>query len=55
VRAAPLRIKPDRLVERVEDALTESDPGRALRVVTELQFDTVVLAPSGPDIDRART
>jgi hypothetical protein len=52
-RVAPLRIKPDRLAQRIEDALTEPDPRRALRVMTELQLDTVRLAPSGPNIDRA--
>ena len=55
MRVAPLRIRPDRLAERIEEALTESDPRRALRVVTELQLDTVLLAPSGPNVDRART
>jgi hypothetical protein len=54
VRVAPLRIKPDGLAERIEEALTESDPRRALRVMTELQLDTVLLAPSGPNVDRAR-
>jgi predicted nucleotidyltransferase len=54
VRVAPLATKPDRLAERIEEALTEPDPRRALRVMTELQLDTVVLAPSGPNIDRAR-
>jgi predicted nucleotidyltransferase len=55
VRVAPLPIKPDRLAERIEEALTESDPRRALRVMTELQLDTVLLAPSGPNVERART
>jgi predicted nucleotidyltransferase len=55
VRVAPLRIKPDRLAERIDEALTESDPRRALRVIAELQLDTVLLAPSGPNVDRART
>jgi predicted nucleotidyltransferase len=55
VRVAPLRIKPDRLAERIEEALTESDPRRALRGMTELQLDSVLLAPSGPNVDRART
>ena len=55
VRVAPLRIKPDRLPERIDEALTEPDPRRALRVMTELQLDTVRLAPSGPNVDRART
>jgi len=54
VRVAPLQIKPDRLAERIEEALTESDPRRALRVMTELQLDTVLLTPSGPNGDRAR-
>jgi predicted nucleotidyltransferase len=54
-RVAPLSIKPDRLAERIEEALTEPDPRRALRVMTELQLDTARLAPSGPNIDRARS
>lgn len=53
-RVAPLARKPDRLAERIEEALTEPDPRRALRVMTELQLDTVQLAPSGPNVDRAR-
>jgi predicted nucleotidyltransferase len=55
VRVAALPIKPDRLAERIEDALTEAEPRRALRVMTELQLDAVRLAPSGPNVDRART
>jgi hypothetical protein len=54
-RAAALAIKPDRLAERIRDALTEPDPRRAVLVMTELQADTVALAPPGPNIDRART
>jgi predicted nucleotidyltransferase len=54
-RVAPLSIKPDRLAERIEEALTEPDPRRALHVMTELQLDTARLAPSGPNIDRARS
>jgi predicted nucleotidyltransferase len=54
-RVAPLAMKPDRLPQRIEEALTEPDPRRALRVMTELQLTTVLLAPSGPAIDRART
>lgn len=53
-RVAPLATKPDQLAERIEEALTEPDPRRALRVMTELQLDTVLLAPSGPNVDRAR-
>ena len=54
VRVAPLATKPDRLAERIEEALTETDPRRALLAMTELQLDAVRLAPSGPYIDRAR-
>jgi predicted nucleotidyltransferase len=53
-RAAALAIKPERLPERICDALTEPDPRRAVRIMTELQLDTVALAPPGPNIDRAR-
>jgi hypothetical protein len=54
-RVAPLPIKPDGLAERIEEALTEPDPRRALLAMTELQLDTVLLAPRGPHVDRART
>jgi hypothetical protein len=54
-RVAPLAIKPDRLAERIEAALAEPDPRRALLAMTELQLDAVRLAPSGPNVDRART
>jgi hypothetical protein len=54
-RVAPLAVKPDRLAERMDEALTETDPRRALLVMTELQRDTVLLAESGPNVDRART
>jgi len=53
-RVAPLPVKPDRLTERIEEALTHADPRHALRVMTELQLDAVLLAPSGPNVDRAR-
>jgi hypothetical protein len=53
-RVAPLPIKPDRLVERITEALSEPDPRQALLIMTQLQADTVALAPSGPNIDRAR-
>jgi predicted nucleotidyltransferase len=52
-RVEPLAIKPDRLAERIEEALSEPDPRTALRVMTQLQLDTVRLAPSGPNVDRA--
>ena len=54
-RAADLAIKPDRLAERIAEALTEPDPRRALLLMTELQADTAALAPDGPNIVRART
>jgi hypothetical protein len=54
-RVAALSIKPDRLAERIQDALGEPDPRRALGIMSELQLDTVRLAPSGPHIDRARS
>jgi hypothetical protein len=54
VRVAPLPVKPDRLAERIEAALSQPDPRRALDVITELQLDAVTLAPSGPNVDRAR-
>lgn len=53
-RAAMLPRKPDRLAERIEEALTHPDPLAALLVMTELQADTVALAPDGPNVDRAR-
>ena len=54
-RVEPLAVKPERLAERIEEALAEQDPRRALVVMTELQLDAVRLAPSGPNVDRART
>jgi hypothetical protein len=53
-RVAVLQHKPDRLAERIEAALTEPDPLAALLLMTELQADTVALAPEGPNVDRAR-
>ncbi|HJQ73249.1 MAG TPA: nucleotidyltransferase domain-containing protein [Gaiellaceae bacterium] len=55
MRVEPLAVKPDRLAERITETLTEPDPRRALATLTELQLDTVRLAPSGPNVDRART
>jgi hypothetical protein len=52
VRALP--VKPERLAERIEEILTEPDPLRAMLVLSELQIDTLALAPSGPKVDRAR-
>jgi predicted nucleotidyltransferase len=52
VRALP--VKPERLSERIEEALTEPDPLRAMLVMAALQVETADLAPAGPNIDRAR-
>ena len=54
LRAEGLSVKPERLAERIEHALTEPDPFHALLVLNELQLETVTLAPSGPNVDRAR-
>ena len=53
-RVATLAVKPERLAERIEEALAEPEPRRALLVMTELQADTVALAPDGPNVNRAR-
>jgi hypothetical protein len=53
-RVATLERKPERLAERIEEALTELDPRRAVLVLTELQLETVALAPDGPNVNRAR-
>ena len=53
-RVQELAVKPERLAERIEQVLTESDPARAMIVLCELQLDTLALAPSGPNVDRAR-
>jgi predicted nucleotidyltransferase len=52
-RVEPLTVKPERLAERIEEALAEPDPRTGLRLMTQLQLDTVRLAPSGPNVDRA--
>jgi hypothetical protein len=54
LRAEQLDVKPARLAERIADALTEPDPRRAMLAMTELQAETAALAPSGPNVDRAR-
>lgn len=53
-RVAALDVKPVRLAERIDEALSEPDPRRALLLMTELQADTVALAPDGPNVTRAR-
>jgi len=54
LRVEPLAVKPERMAERITAALSEPDPTTAVRTLTQLQIDTVALAPSGPNIDRAR-
>src|SRR5207244_11489429 len=54
-RVAPLATKPDRLAERIEEALTEPDLRRGLRVPPELQLEIVLLAPRGPNVGRSGT
>jgi predicted nucleotidyltransferase len=54
-RVASLAVKPARLAERIDEAFTEPEPRRALLVMTELQAETVALAPDGPNVNRART
>jgi len=53
-RVEELPVRPERLAERIEETLTERDPFRAALVLSELQADTLALAPSGPNVDRAR-
>jgi hypothetical protein len=53
-RTATLTHKPERLAERIAEALTEPDPQRALLVMAQLQAETLALAPDGPNVDRAR-
>ena len=53
-RVGALSNKPERMAERLEEALTEPDSRRALLVMTELQLDTLSLAPDGPNVGRAR-
>jgi hypothetical protein len=53
-RLEALSVKPERLAERIDEALTETDALRAVLLMKELQLDTAELAPSGPNIDRAR-
>ena len=53
-RVAPLAVKPDWLAERIEESLAGQDPRRSLATMTELQLETVRLAPDGPNVARAR-
>jgi predicted nucleotidyltransferase len=51
---ATLPVKPERLAERIEEALWEDDPHRSLSAMAGLQLETANLAPDGPNVIRAR-
>jgi hypothetical protein len=53
-RVQELAVKPERLAERIAEVLTEPDATRAMVLLSELQVDTLKLAPRGPNVDRAR-
>jgi hypothetical protein len=53
-RTAALPVKPDRLADRIAEALSEPDPLRALATMTALQADAAALAPDTPNVLRAR-
>jgi len=53
-RVAPLEVKPDRLAERIEAALTDPDPRRALLAMLDLELETLALAAGGEYVNRAR-
>jgi predicted nucleotidyltransferase len=53
-RVSALPVRPERLAERIAEALTEPEPLRAMLVLAELQVETVDLAPAGPNVERAR-
>jgi len=53
-RVSALGQVPDRLAARIEEALTEPDGRRAVLVMTDLQLETLALAPEGPNVARAR-
>lgn len=53
-RLLALERTPERLAERIEEALSEPDPRRALLTMADLQLETLALAPDGPNVERAR-
>ena len=53
-RLEELPVKPDRVAQRIEEAFTEPDPVRATLTHERTAAETVELAPSGPNVDRAR-
>lgn len=53
-RIEPLELKPLRLTERVDAALTEPEPRAATRLMYELVADTLALVPEDVDVTTAR-
>lgn len=53
-RSATWARKPEGLADRIDEALTELDPCRALLVMIELELEALALAPDGPNVERAR-
>jgi hypothetical protein len=53
-RTEELAVKPDRLAERIVEALGEPDQTKAVLLMTRLQLDAVNLAPDTPNVVRAR-
>ena len=53
-RTAALALSPERLAERIGEALLEPDAHRALLRMAEMQAEAVRLAPDGPMVERAR-
>ncbi|HEY4348810.1 MAG TPA: hypothetical protein VGM80_14595 [Gaiellaceae bacterium] len=53
-RVHALPLKPERLAERIDEALMEPDPSLAMLAMSRLQLDTLALAPAGPNVSRAR-
>ena len=54
VRESELAVKPDRLAARIEEAFAEPNQTKAVLLMTQLQLDTVNLAPDTPNVVRAR-
>jgi hypothetical protein len=53
-RVEPLELKPPRLTERIDAALTEPEPRAAIRLMYELVADTLALVPDVLDVATAR-
>ncbi len=53
-RVEPLTLKPPRLAERLEEALTVPDPRAAVRTMYELIAETLALVPDELDVATAR-